>query len=95
MVFDKPPIILNKKALCLLITTGLSSKLQGCGAGGIRTLVQTSSKVGFYMLSFCLIVGSELARSGPIQTVFPFFSPEQRNEAQAISTFAMPYPEHR
>jgi len=30
-----------------------------CGAGGIRTLVQTRKQSAFYMLSFILIVGKE------------------------------------
>ena len=65
------------------------------GAGGIRTLVQTSSKNAFYMLSTWLIVGVRLARYKPIGSVVPLFSPRQRNHTRTIPTFAMPHPEHR
>ncbi len=35
------------------------------GAGEIRTLVQTSSRSAFYMLSFLLIFVTEPEKSGP------------------------------
>ncbi len=31
-----------------------TGKVLNCGAGGIRTLVQTRNVIAFYMLSFCL-----------------------------------------
>ena len=38
------------------------------GAGGIRTLVQTSNDHAFYMLSFCLIVGAQLTKNRLLRT---------------------------
>lgn len=38
------------------------------GAGGIRTLVQTSNNHAFYMLSICLIFDAYLTRYGLIYT---------------------------
>jgi len=38
------------------------------GAGGIRTLVQTSNNNAFYMLSFCLVVGAQLTKNRPLRT---------------------------
>lgn len=66
-----------------------------CGVGGSRTLVQTSSKIVFYMLSFRLIVGNKPAGNGPICNLVPYFSSVHRNPGRTISTFAMPRPEHR
>ena len=66
-----------------------------CGAGGIRTLVQTSSKNAFYMLSLWLIVGNRPVSGKPTGSLVPVFSPGQRNNDQTIPTFAMPRPEHR
>jgi len=66
-----------------------------CGAGGIRTLVQTSSKTAFYMLSRRLIVGIALARGRPTQSVVLLFSPDIQDRCPAIPTFLMPHPEHR
>jgi hypothetical protein len=66
-----------------------------CGAGGIRTLVQTSSKNAFYMLILWLIVGSRPVRGNPTCSLVPVISPGQRNNNQTISTFAMPRSEHR
>ena len=37
------------------------------GAGGIRTLVQTSNDHAFYMLSFCLVVGTQLTKNRPLR----------------------------
>ena len=65
------------------------------GAGGIRTLVQTSSKNAFYMLSLWLIVGNRPDSGKPTRSLVPVISHGQRNDNQAISTFAMPHPEHR
>jgi len=52
-----------------------------CGAGGIRTLVQTSSKNAFYMLSDRLIVGVELAGHQPIQPLVLLNLPRLQNKA--------------
>jgi len=46
----------------------------GCGAGGIRTLVQTSSRSAFYMLISYLIVGAGLQKSHDTTPVSPKFS---------------------
>jgi hypothetical protein len=37
-----------------------------CGAGGIRTLVQTDDNTAFYMLIFLLIVGYNPERSAQV-----------------------------
>ena len=68
--------------------------IQG-GAGGIRTLVQTSSKNAFYMLSPWFVVGIRPVSGKPTSSLVPVISPGQRNKNPAISTFAMPDPEHR
>ena len=56
-VMKKQGCLVNSEAACALFNV--------CGAGGIRTLVQTSSKNAFYMRSFRLVVGIMLARSQP------------------------------
>ena len=84
-----------KKQGCLVKSEAACAMFNVCGAGGIRTLVQTSSKNVFYMLSLWLIVGIRLVSGEPTQIVVPVISPGQRNDARTISTFAMPHPEHR
>jgi len=43
-----------------------------CGAGGIRTLVQTSSQKAFYMLSLLLIVGKLAGKRHPTNNLIFF-----------------------
>lgn len=67
----------------------------GCGAGGIRTPVQTSSRTAFYMLSHRLIVGRRMARGRPALTVVTLISDAHRNLEQPIPAFLMPLSERR
>ncbi len=47
------------------------------------------------MLSFRLVVGIRMVRSGPAESLVLFISPQLQNKAAIIPTFAMPRPEHR
>ena len=54
------------------VTSPVLMESQQHGGGGSRTLVQTSSKNAFYMLSFLLIFERNPGKSTPV-TSYPFY----------------------
>jgi len=59
------------------------------GAAGSRTLVQTSSKTAFYMLSFLLIVGQMTGKKPTYHCRITFVSLLHQRLVKAIPTFMM------
>ena len=61
-----------------------------CGAGGIRTLVQTSNTQAFYMLILLLIFVVEQTANSQLCAYLLKFSSDNRSAYQLISAFSMP-----
>ena len=75
----------NKRPVNLLIYRSFVSFESG--AAGSRTLVQTSSKTAFYMLSFLLIVGFMPVKNQPtyfVSSLFRFCTEDLQNLSQHL-----------
>jgi len=66
-----------------------------CGAGGVRTRVQTGSQKAFYMLIHSLIVGKKPVSVEPILSVVPEVFDHAAGHAQLIQAFLMLRSGHR